>query len=151
MRFDPSGLDRAFDVMSKRAKKGTKTLATKQGWFFVRMARKISFANAPDPMTILGLEQKLGGRLRRKKGVTVPQEIGRRILMIGTLARNWRFWKSESGPGWIRLWIIDNVKYSKVVDDRQHLAEQAAKVVRGSFKKGLNKLAAQITKGFGHG
>lgn len=149
MRFDPSGMDRAFDTMRKRAAKGTRTLASKQGNFFVRMAKKISFQNAPDPIAILDLERKLGGRLRRKPGVTVPQEIGRRILMIGTLARNWRFWKTEQGRGYIRIWIRDNVGYSKVVDDRQHLAEQAANVVQVSFKKNLNKLATALTRGFG--
>lgn len=149
MRFDPSGLDRAFDKMSQRAKKNGSTLAKRQTNFFVRMARKISFQNAPDPIEILDIGLKLGGRLKRKPGVTVMQEIGRRISKIGTLARNWRFWKSESGRGYLRLWIIDRVGYSKIVDDRQGLANKAADIVRRSFKIGLDKLAKQITQDFG--
>lgn len=149
MRFDPSGLDRAMDKMKERAEKTGKTLAKKQGNFFVRMARKISLANAPDPVEILDLGLRLGGRLKRKQGVTVLAEIGRRISKIGTLARGWRYWKTEEERSRIRIWIIDNVGYSKVVDDRQGLAKQAEAVVSRSFQKGLTKLAKKITGDFG--
>lgn len=149
MRFDPSGLDRAFDKMRRRAQEGGTTLAKKNGNFFVRMARKISRDNQPDPVEILETGLKLGNRLRRKPGVSIMAEIGRRISKIGTLAKGWRYWKSEEERSRIRIWIRDNVSYSKVVDDRQHLAEQAAKVVRGTFQKGLSKLASKLAGGFG--
>lgn len=149
MQFDDSGLRKALDIMSKKASEKGKPLAVKQAYFFVNLARKISRQNAPDPIEILDVGLKLKGRLKRKPGVTVLQEIGRRISKIGTLAKGWRIWKTESDRFRIRIWIIDLVGYSKVVDDRQKLSHQAAEIVGKSFKRALDKLAVKITSEFG--
>lgn len=151
MRFEYSALDRALYRMRKNTEKESRQLASRQGNFFVRIAKKISFQKAPDPIEILDLEHKLGGRLKRAKGVTVPQEIGRRILKIGTLARNWRFWKVEKGIGSIRVLIRDNVNYSKKVDDRQGILKQAALVTGKSLKKGMDKMVKKVTSDFNNG
>lgn len=151
MRFEYSKLDQALYRMRKSKEKESRKLAFRQGNFFVRMAKKISFQKAPDPAEILDIGLKLGGRLRRKKGVTVMAEIGRRISKIGTLARNWRFWKVENSIGRIRVWIRDNVNYSKVVDDRQHLISQAAKLTQNSLNKAMQKTMKKITGAFNHG
>ncbi len=151
MRFDYSALDKALYRLKKSKEKETRKLAMRQGNVFVRMAKKISFQKAPDPSEILDIGLKLGGRLRRKKGMTVMAEIGRRISKIGTLARNWRFWKVESQLGRIRVWIRDNVNYSKVVDDQQHLIAQAAKLTQKSLNKAMQKSIKKITGDFNHG
>ncbi len=151
MLFDASGMERAFKRMEEGAQRGGKTLAVKEGNFFVRMARKISRENAPDPMEILDVGLKLQGRLRRKPGVTIMAEIGRRISKIGLLSRGWRLWKVESERFRIRVWIIDRVSYSKVVDDKQGLSKQAAAIVGKTFQKGLEKLAKKVTGDFNRG
>lgn len=150
MRFDASRILKGLEAMGKEAKKADK-LMNRQGRFFVAFARKVSLENAPDPISILDLEQKLGGRLKRKPGVTVPQEIGRRILMIGTLARNWRFWKMEKVKGIIRVYIRDRVNYSKVVDDRQHLGDKAAALTAKKFYPAINRFRDAIVRRFQNG
>lgn len=151
MRFEHSALSNALYRMRKNTEKESRKLASRQGNFFVRIAKKISFQHAPDPIEILDLMQKLGGRLKRAKGVTVPQEIGRRISKIGTLARNWRFWKVENSVGRIRVWIKDNANYSKVVDDKQGLLKEAAAITQKSLKKGMEKTVKKITGDFNSG
>lgn len=150
MRFEHSALSNALYRMRKNTEKESRKLARREGNFFVRIAKKISFQKAPDPITILDL-MRLGGRLRRAKGVTVPQEIGRRISKIGTLARNWRFWKVENSVGRIRVWIIDRVNYSKVVDDRQGILKQAVSIAGRSLKKGMDETVKKITGDFNRG
>lgn len=151
MRFDHSRLSNALYRMRKNKEKESRKLAFRQGNIFVRIARKISFTKAPDPITILDLMDKLGGKLKRKPGVTVPQEIGRRISKIGTLARNWRFWKVERSVGSIRVWIRDNVNYSRVVDDKQHILKEAVSLAKRSLKQGMGKTIKKITQDFNHG
>ena|ERR1700722_9735715 len=150
MRFDHSGLSNGLYRLRKNKEKESRLLARKQGNIFVRIARKISWQNAPDPGEIAGLI-RLGGRLRRAKGVTPPQEIGRRILQIGLLARNWRFWKVDQSVGVIRVWIRDMVNYSKVVDDRQGLVRQAASAARKTLKIGMDATIKKLIGGFNRG
>lgn len=134
--------------MEKNAKNAGKLMG-RQGRVFAFFAKQVSLQNAPDPIEILDLEQKLHGRLKRAKGVTVQQEIGRRILMIGTLAKNWRFWKTEKIGKWTtRVWIIDRVNYSKVVDARQGLVEKAKALTLPKFYSALNKFRDRIIKSF---
>lgn len=150
MRFDASGLMDGLAGMERQAKKADKVVR-RQGYVFVRLAKKVSFEHAPDPVEILNIGERLGPRLRRARGVTVQQEIGRRISQIGLLARNWRFWKMENN-GWnIRVWIIDRVGYSKTVDDRQHLVDQAKALALPRFYAAINKLRDSVVKGFTNG
>lgn len=151
MRFEHSGLSNALYRMRKNMEKESRKLARKQGNLFVRIAKKISFQHAPDPIEILDLMQKYGSRLRRARGVTVPQEIGRRISKIGLLARNWRFWKVEESLGRVRVWIKDNVSYSKVVDDKQGLLKEAAGITQRTLKKGMGKTVKKVTGDFNRG
>jgi len=137
--------------MRKSAEKESRKLARSQGNFFVRIARKISLLHAPDPIEILDLPQKLHGHIKRKPGVTIEQEIGRRILQIGLLAKNWRFWKVEETTGRTRVWIRDMVNYSKTVDDKQGLSKQATQIASKSLKKGTDKVMKKTVKDFNNG
>lgn len=151
MRFEHGALSNALYRMRKNTEKESRKLASNQGNFFVRIAKKISWQKAPDPAEIAGLLETLHGRIKRAPGVTPEMEIGRRILRIGTLARNWRFWKVEKGIGSIKVWIIDLVNYSKVVDDKQGLLKQAVKIVQKSLKKGMDQTVKKITGDFNRG
>lgn len=151
MRFEHSALSNALYRMRKNTEKESRKLASKQGNIFVRIARKISWQHAPDPAEIAGLLEKLHGRIKRKPGYTPQMEIGRRILKIGTLARNWRFWKVERGIGSIKVWIRDNANYSKVVDDRQGLLKQAVSQVRNTLKRGMDETVKKVTSDFNSG
>lgn len=151
MRFEHSALSNSLYRMRKNTEKESRKLARSQGNFFVRIARRISLLHAPDPIEILDLPEKLHGHIKRKPGVSIPQEIGRRILQIGLLARNWRFWKVENTIGRTRVWIRDMVNYSKTVDDKQGLLAQAIKVTQKTMKKGMDAAVKKITKDFNSG
>lgn len=151
MRFEHSALSNALYRMRKNTEKESRKLAAREGNFFVKIARRISWQRAPDPAEIVGLIDKLHGHIKRRPGVSVLAEIGRRINRIGTLARNWRFWKVESGIGSIKVWIRDTVNYSRVVDDKQGLLKQAIPMVKRRLKKGMEQTVKKLTGDFNHG
>lgn len=150
MRFDATGLHRAFDKMSDNASKKGKDLGNSQGNFFRNVLASISRQLAPTADIIAPLI-RLEGRLRRKKGVTPEQEIARRISKIKTMSRLWRKDRVESSPYRIRIWIKNLANYSGAVDNRQHPTEMAVKKVKVNFQGKLEKLAKRLTGDFNRG
>jgi hypothetical protein len=151
MRFDHSALSNALYRMRKNKEKESRKTASKQGNVFVRIAKAVSWEKAPDPAEIVGLLDTLHGRIKRKPGVTPIQEIGRRILKIGTLARNWRFWKVEQSIGSVRVWIRDLTNYSRVVNERQRLTSIAISRARPKLKKANEGLCKKVVGDFNRG
>jgi hypothetical protein len=150
MRFDSSEMERAFDKMKRDTTKQGVPVVVKQGYAFRNIARKIGRALRPDPMEILNLMYTLKGRLKRAPGVTVPQEIGRRILKIGTYDKNWivdpkRIVVEKYK---IIITIFNRANYSGSVDDKRNDSEKAANLVKTSFGKALQKLAKKLTGNF---
>ena len=148
MRFDPSGMNSAFDKMRATARKRGRDLAEDQGGFFVKMARTLGWKVAPSKEKLIDVAGSLGDRLRRKPGVTPRQELARRIRARGTFARGWHISHIENARARIRIWIMNRVTYSGIVDDRTKVASKAADVVGGKFKAKLDKLASQCTSAF---
>jgi hypothetical protein len=152
MKFDPSGLQKAFDVMSERANSRGTNLARSKGKFFVSMAKKIGWDSAPSVAELQAVRERLGWRMIRRGGTKTPDaELARRIKKRGTFAKGWAFMRYDvSTVGYkIRIWIRNRVGYSKLIDDRDHTAEKAANFVRGTFQRDLKRLAASLTGGFG--
>jgi hypothetical protein len=148
MRFDPSGLNRAFDRMEKSAQAKGKTMVQVQGGIFLGILKKMERAVAPTKDEIYQVYQKLNWRLKRKKGVTPFQEMLRRQRQCGNLARQWVIdpSKSSSQTGHkIRIWLLDKAHYSGVVEARNGTSKQAATVAGSSWKSKLETYAKQVT------
>ena len=146
MRFDASGLYSAFDRMQENASAKGKDLATVQANDFLSEMKKDGRAIAPTPETLKGVAEKLGWRLRRKKGVSPEKELQRRIRARGTFARFWKIWKTDSEKFRIRIWLIDDGADSAKVDAQKGVSEKAVNASGGRFKSRLNKLADAVTK-----
>jgi hypothetical protein len=152
MKFDPSGLQRSFDALSKRASDRGTTLAKQKGNFFVRMARKISWDSAPSVEELQAVRARVGWKMiMHGKAKTPDEELARRIKMRGKYAKSWRLLKMETSMvGYrIRIWIRNRMGYSKLIDDRDHSADKAANFVKGTFSRDLQRLAKSLTGDFG--
>jgi len=145
MRFDPSGLERAFDRMEDGAKRHGKTMATDQGNMFLKVMKSESWKIAPTRETLSAVAERLKGRLKRKKGVTPAKELARRMRARGTFARGWEITKVESAGFRIRIWMEDKAKESGKVDDEKGVSDRAEKIAGKSFKSKLDKLASKVT------
>ncbi len=145
MKFDPSGLNRAFERMEKTAHSKGKDLAVQQGNFFNSMARKIGWEIAPTRDELEAVFRKLNGRMKRAKGKTPLQELERRKRARGTFARGWHVLKLESLRGRIRIWIGNDVKYSGIVEDQHDTTKKAGQIVQGRFRGKLDRYAKQVT------
>lgn len=159
MRFDPSGLNRAFDTMLVRGNGRGKTLAFKMANFFVRITRKISREDStPTVAELQALQTRkvLFVGVGKNKHLSdnrqaMDKEIARRIKRIGTFARGWsrQFAQTEISARRIRIWIRNRVGYSKLIDDRDSDSDKAAQFIRGAFQRDLEKLAKGLTGDFG--
>lgn len=148
MRFDATGMYQAFDRMSKTAQSGGKDLAKDQGYFFLRIAKKLGWEIAPSKEELQGLT-KLGWRIKRRPGVKTPEkEIARRLAARGAYARSWIIEKIESERYRIRIWIKNKTKYSGILESEKHVTKKAADYVGGRFKSKLERLAKQCTASF---
>ena len=148
MKFDPSGMNQAFDKMRKQAQVKGKDFAEEQGGFFLAMARKFGWQAAPTRQQLLDKAISLKWRLRRKPGVTAKKELARRQRARGTFAKGWVITKITQSAYVIRVWIGNAVSYAGIVDEKKKTAEKAATVVGGKFKERLNRLAKAITSVF---
>lgn len=147
MIFDTSGMNRAFDRIKKSAEKRGRDLGQDQGNFFLRMTKKLGWQLAPSKDMLNGLLSSLGGRLKRKPGVSPVQEIARRKRARGTFARRWYISKIEMRPSVIRIWISNTVTYA----DLPRLAvvvKKSAEIVGGRFQKRLVGMAKKIMGDF---
>ena len=145
MKFDPSGLLRAFDRMEKAAQSKGKDLAVQQGDFFNSMARKLGWQLAPSKDVLFGIYRKMKGRLKRKKGVTALQELARRQRARGTFARGWHVMKVESTRSRFRVWIGNNKNSAGIVEDKFHSAKTAARIVQRQLQGKMERFAKQVT------
>lgn len=134
--------------MNENAKSKGKTLAKDQANFFLRLVKKMSWGVAPKRDVFDVLLERFGGRLKRKKGVSPQKEVERRRRARGAFARRWKISKVESEPYRIRIFISNFISYAGKLEGKNHLAERAAGIVGSSFKRKLNRLADQLTKGF---
>lgn len=159
MKFDPSGLQRAFDTMERRANERGKTLAFKEANFFVRITRKISREDSTPSVAEL---QALAARKTLFVGTgankhlssdpaAIAKEVARRIKRRGTFARGWsRLFADTSIVGYrIRIWIRNRVGYSKLIDDRDQDSKKSANFVAKVFQRDLKRLAGGLTGDFG--
>lgn len=144
MRFDPSGLQRAFEKMDDAARNHGKTMAEDQGNFFLKTMKQESWKIAPTPATLNEVAAKLQWRLKRKKGVTPAEELQRRMRARGTFARGWRITKVDRARYKIRIWMIDDAKQSGKVDAEKNVSNKAEKITGRSYKNKLNKLADKV-------
>lgn len=148
MRFDPSGLESAFDKMRNNASSQGKSLADVLAKGFLADIKKESFKIAPTAQTLTEVAVKLNWRLKRKRGVTPAKELARRIRAKGTFARGWQFWKTESARFRIRIWLIDKSSNSETVDSQKKVSDKAANITGSKFKTKLNQMADRIMGGF---
>lgn len=148
MRFDPSGMKRAFERMEKTSQDKGKKLSGDQARFFVAVCRRLGWKLAPTKEELVAVGQRLGNRVKRPKGKTVEQEIKRRIRMRGAYARSWMIDHVESAKWRIRIWIKNRTNYSGILESEKHVAEQAANIVGGRFKGRLERYAKQVTYSF---
>jgi hypothetical protein len=148
MRFDPSGLKRAFDRMEDSAKTRGKTMAVAQGDIFLKIMKEESWKIAPTPQRLDAVAKSLKWRLKRKKGVTPIQELHRRIRSRGAFARQWKIVKIKSSGFRIRIWMVDESNESGKVDSKKNVSDKAEKITGKSYKTKLDKLADQVTSDF---
>lgn len=148
MRFDVSGMKRAFERMEQTAQNRGKSLAKDQGGFFLRMAKRLGWQLAPSKEELLALKNEYGNRLRRKKGRTVDQEVARRVRARGAYAKSWMFDRIESNKYRIRIWIKNRTNYSGLLERQKHVAARAAAMVGGRFQEKLKRYAKQVTDAF---
>jgi hypothetical protein len=149
MRFDPSGLNRAFDRMEKSAKSNGKSVARNQAGFFVSMARKLGLQIAPTASELDRVYQTFGWRMKRRRGTKTPEaELARRKRVSGLFGRMWRQDKIEQNGLRIRVWIVNLAKYSGKVDNQKRVSKNAAEIVQKSFKGKLERLAKKVTSDF---
>lgn len=148
MRFDPSGLNRAFDRMRDQAASQGKSMATVQGKDFLNEAKRQGRLIAPTPETITAKARQLRGRLIRKPGVTPAKELARRIRARGTFAKGWFISNVTSERFRIRIWIKNKSAESAKVDQQKQVSEKAEKATGGRFKTRLDNLARTLTRNF---
>jgi len=148
MRFDPSGLNRAFDKMRDQAASKGKTMADVQGKDFLNEAKKQGRIIAPTPETITATAKRLKGRIKRKPGISPGKELARRIRARGTFARGWFISNITSEKFKIRIWITNKSAESEKVDQIKKVSDKAEKATGGRFKSRLNKLADSLTNKF---
>lgn len=148
MRFDPSGMEQAFDRMNERASTKGRTLATEQKWFLFRLLRRFGWAIAPSRELLDEVARRLGGRILRKPGMTPAQELARRKRARGTFARGWEISKVDSKRFSIRIWFINNSTESALVDKKHGVADKACGQAENRFRSKLNRLAESITNSF---
>jgi hypothetical protein len=145
IKFDPSGLERAFERMEQTAQAKGKVLATQQGNFFLSVTKRLSRAVAPTPQELFALAQQLKWRLKRKPGVSPQKELKRRIRARGIFARGWKVTKVEQAKYRIRIWIANAVSYAGIVEDKHHTTDKAGKVVGPKFQEKLDLYAKDVT------
>ena len=148
MRFDPSGMDAAFERMRKAARDKGKDLADSQGKAFLQTTKREAWKAAPTKDLLVSTAQRLGWRLKRQKGVSVAKELARRIRARGTFSRGWKITGISSAATKIRIWIGNAVTYAGAADAKSHSAEKAANIVGGKFKDKLTRLAKAATSMF---
>jgi hypothetical protein len=161
MTFDPTGLNKAMDVMRQRAKKDGTGLAWKNARFFVRLSKKIGWDSAPSKDELYGLVGKYGWRLKRKKltgqkrfwkgagDAPLWLEVERRVKARGTYAKAWRFRNFEDYGGRIRIWIHNTVKYAGEINERDNTAPRAANYISKRFQDALQRTARNLSNSFG--
>lgn len=148
MRFDPSGLNQAFDRMSERAASQGKNLADVQGKDFLNEAKKQGRMIAPTAEKITAKAVQLRWRLKRKPGVTPAKELTRRIRARGTFAKGWFISNVTSERFRIRIWITNKSAESEKVDQQKQVSDKAEKASGGRFKSRLDRLAESLTRNF---
>jgi hypothetical protein len=148
MKIDTKQLRVALDRMDKAAKEKGKVLSKDQGTFFLRMTQKLSWKVAPTKAYLDSLKDILGGRIKRKPGVSVDKEIARRKRARGTFARDWRLSRVEVIKNGFRIWIRNTISYAGVVNEQHQVASNAATIVGNSFGRKLRRYAGEVTKSF---
>jgi len=148
MRFDPSGMNAAFDRMRDNAATRGKNLADVQGQDFLRTIKQEGRKIAPTPQDLYDTASRLGWRLKRKPGVSPAKELKRRIRARGTFARGWQIVRITSERFRIRIWLEDKSAESDKVDTRHGVSDKAEKKSGGRFKRRLNQLAETLTRLF---
>ena len=145
MKFDPSGLKRAFDRMDKSAQTKGKTMAEDQGNLLLKTMKVESWKVAPTSSELNATAAKLKGRLKRKKGTTPLEELNRRHRARGIFARKWEITKTKRSKYKIQIWMIDNANQSAKVDAIKKVTDKAERKTGRSYTEKLNKLADQVT------
>lgn len=135
--------------MRYMAQKKGKELGQEQSKKFLRMIRVNSWKEAPSKAELQSVYDRLGGRMKRRKGTKTPlAELRRRIRARGTFAKSWRISKVIEQPTRIRIWIVDTLPYAGAVESKSHPAENAAKSMESSFRARLEKYAQQVRSTF---
>ena len=157
MRFDDSQLKRAFNELSKNSLVKGKSLVDDQMDYFQRKTWKLSWAIAPTKATLDAINEKLGHRLKWRKGKksganfknwSNAKELAARKRARGTFSRGWKKTQGKENNYVIQAVIYNAVGYAEKVEERTKVADIAAAQVTVNYQKKLDKMCEKLLEQF---
>ena len=145
--LDPLGA--ALNKLRDDAHKEGRTLAKKESNVFLRIMKRVSWQSAPTREEITSVYERLGWRMKRRKGTKTPEaERDRRLRARGTFARAWFVVSVSEAGSRIRILLKDKANYSTEIAERDGTIEKAQQRTLRGWGNKLNSVAKKLAGNF---
>ena len=145
--LDPLG--EALQKLRRDAVKEGRNFAKQESNVFLRIMKRVSWQSAPTRETIQSVYERLGWRMKRRRGTKTPeQERDRRLRARGTFARAWFVIKVTDYGMRIRILLKDKAKYSTEIAERDGTIEKAQQRTLRGWRNKLNRVARKLAGNF---
>lgn len=145
--LDPLGT--ALSKLKADAHKEGKTLAKKESNVFLRIMKRVSWQSAPTRETINSVYERLGWKMKRRRGTKTPEaERDRRLRARGTFARAWFVVSVSEVGSRIRILLKDKAEYSSEIADRDGTIQKAQQRTLRGWGNKLNRVAKKLAGNF---
>jgi hypothetical protein len=145
--LDPLG--EALQKLKADAHKEGRTLAKVESNVFLRIMKRFSWESAPTRETIKSVYERLGWRMRRRRGTKTPEaERDRRLRARGTFARAWFVVSVTEVGSRIRILLKDKADYSSQIAERDGTIEKAQQRTLRGWGDKLNRVARRLAGNF---
>lgn len=145
--LDPLGA--ALNKLRDDAHKEGRELAQKEAGIFLRIMKRFSWQSAPSREEINAVYERLGWKMKRRKGTKTPeQERDRRLRARGTFARAWFVVKVTDMGSRIRILLKDKANYSEEIAARDGTIEKAQQRTLRGWGSKLDRVARKIAGNF---
>jgi hypothetical protein len=82
----------------------------------------------------------------RGRSQNPDQELTRRLRARNTFSKGWRFWLINQSKERIQIWIQNTVKYSAIIEERDHVTISAGNYIGERFQRKLAAITRKINQ-----
>jgi hypothetical protein len=147
MRFNATAIEKSFVKIQKESRRQGVLMMRQAGRQFVMRSRRESKDSVMSREAITEVRNRLGwGMIFRGTSQTPNQELRRRLKARYTFSKAWRFWMIDANKERVRIWIQNTVKYSGIIEERDHVTITAGNIVGATFQRKLAAITRKINQ-----